>query len=137
MLIAEYSLITPISPAAIWRYYQDVSLWPKWDHGLEEVRLNGPFQTGSSGTLKPVGGPLVHYKISSVIPNQYFQDISKLPLCRIIFTHTLTQYEGKTQLTHRIDMVGFLSPFFAFFIGRGIKKRPPHNHGNLSQAGRA
>ena len=54
-----------------------------------------------------------------------FVDEAKLPLTRIVVTHSLTESKGKTFVTHHIEMKGLLSPLFAFLIGRNMKKNLP------------
>lgn len=125
MLIIEYTLETTATKEAIWGIWADVANWNTWDHGIEYSTLNGPFQTGSTGTLKPKGGPLVHTKLTRVEPLKLFIDETKLPLTRIIFTHHLSESKGKRIVTTKIEMKGLLAFFFAFVIGRNMKKNLP------------
>lgn len=125
MLIIKHTVETKAAPAAIWAIWQDVSNWNTWDHGIEFSTINGPFQAGTTGTLKPKGGPLVHTKLTCVEPMKKFIDESKLPLARIIVSHFLTESAGKTYVTHQIEMTGPLSFLFSFLIGRQMKKNLP------------
>lgn len=125
MLIVEHTLETKAPACSIWQIWQDVANWNTWDHGIEYSTSNGPFQTGTTGTVKPKGGPLVHTVLTRVEPMRLFVDESKLPLARLIFTHILTEEKGKTRVTHRIEMRGLLAFFFAFAIGRNMKKNLP------------
>ena len=126
MLIIKHTVTTTASPAAIWRIWEDVANWNTWDHGIEYSSIDGPFVTGTKGTLKPKGGPLVHTKLTHVVPMKGFVDESKLLLAKIIVSHELRESNGKTEVTHRIDMTGPLAFLFAYLIGRTMKK-------NLSQ----
>lgn len=101
------------------------SNWPTWDHGLEFSKIDGPFQTGTTGTLKPRGGPLVKTKLTRIEPMKTFVDEAKLTLARIIVSHSLTTSEGKTQVTHQIEMKGLFAFLFAYLIGRNMKKNLP------------
>ena len=125
MLIIEHTVETTASPAAIWRIWEDVTHWNKWDHNIEFSSIDGPFKKGTTGTLKPKGGPLVHTLLTQVEPMKSFVVESKLPLTRIIFSHSLTGSAGKTRVTTKIEMKGMLSFFFAFVIGRTMKKNLP------------
>jgi len=122
MLIIRHTVKTTASAADVWKIWQDVSNWNTWDHGLEFSTIDGPFQTGTTGTLKPKGGPLLHTKLTCVEPMKTFVDEAKLPLTRIIVTHYLTESEGITHVTHQIEMKGPLAFFFAYVIGRNMKK---------------
>src|SRR3954451_12575159 len=87
MLIIKHAVETSASPKAIWQIWQDVSNWNTWDHGLEFSQIDGPFRTGTRGTLKPKGGPLIQTKLTYVEPMKIFIDEAKLTLARIIITH--------------------------------------------------
>jgi hypothetical protein len=125
MLIIEHTIETHASTAEIWNIWQDVSHWNTWDHGIEFSTLDGPFETGSTGTLKPKGGPLLRTQLTCVEPMKMFIDESKLFLNRIIVSHYLTESGGKTLVTHKIEMVGPLAFLFAYLIGRTMKKNLP------------
>lgn len=125
MLVIKHDVETTASPEAVWEIWQDVVNWNTWDHGIEFSTINGPFKAGTTGTLKPKGGPLVHTKLTAVEPKKFFIDEAKLPLARIIVSHSLTELNGKTQVTHHIEMRGPLAFFFAIVIGRNMKKNLP------------
>lgn len=125
MLIIKHTLQTKASPKAIWHIWEDVANWNTWDDGIEFSTSNGPFAEGTTGTLKPKGGPLVHTKLTCVEPMKKFVDESKLPLARIIVSHFMTEEEGKTYVTHQIEMKGPLAFLFAIVIGRNMKKNLP------------
>ncbi|MEI6791092.1 MAG: SRPBCC family protein [Myxococcaceae bacterium] len=125
MLIIEHTVETTASPSAIWQVWQDVANWNTWDHGIEFSAINGPFQVGTTGTLKPKGGPLVHTKLTRVELMKSFVDEAALPLTRIIVSHSLEKSGVKTRVTHRIEMKGLLSFVFGFLIGRDMKKNLP------------
>ena len=130
MLIIKHTVETTASAKAVWHIWQDVENWNTWDHGLEFSKSNGPFVEGTTGTLKPKGGPLVHTKLTCVEPPNHegvarFADEEKLPLTRIIVSHFLAESKGKTYVTHQIEMRGPLAFLFAFLIGRNMKRNLP------------
>jgi len=125
MLIIKHTVQTTAPAWAIWHIWSDVSNWPTWDHGIQSSSINGPFVVGTMGKLKPKGGPEVITKLTSVKPNQSFVDEAKLVCARIIVSHSITQSGSKTLVTHQIEMQGPLAFFFAFVIGRGMKKNLP------------
>lgn len=125
MLIIKHTVTTIASPKAIWEIWQDVANWNTWDHGIEFSSIDGPFERGTSGTLKPKGGPLVHTKLTHVEPMKEFIDEAKLPFTRIIVSHFLREVGEKTEVTHQIEMKGVLAFLFAYLIGRTMKKNLP------------
>ncbi len=126
LLIIKHTVKTKASPAAIWKIWEDVSHWNSWDHGIEYSSIEGPFAVGTTGILKPKGGPFVHTKLTVVEPLRTFVDESKLPLAKIIVSHFLNVSDGITEVTHQIEMTGPLAFFFAFLIGRNMKKNLPN-----------
>ncbi len=126
MLIIKHTVETKASASAVWSIWQDVQNWNTWDPGIEYATLNGPFEAGIKGTLKPKGGPLVHTCLTHVEPMKMFVDESKLPLAKIIVTHTMRRAEDKIYVTHQIEMKGMLAFLFAYLIGRNMKKNLPH-----------
>jgi len=125
MLIIKHTLETKASPEKIWEVWQDVKNWNTWDHGIEFSTIDGPFAVGTKGTLKPKGGPLVQTELTTVEPMKMFIDESKLFLAKILVSHYLTESNGKTFVTHQIEMKGPLAFVFAFLIGRAMKKNLP------------
>jgi uncharacterized protein YndB with AHSA1/START domain len=125
MLIIKHTIETTASPEKIWRVWQDVANWNTWDHGIEYSTIDGPFETGIKGTLKPKGGPLVHTELTKVEPMKMFVDESKLFLAKILVSHFLEESNGKTKVTHQIEMKGPMAFVFAFLIGRTMKKNLP------------
>lgn len=125
MLVIKHQVKTKVSPNTIWQLWEDVENWNTWDDGIEFSKIDGPFKTGTTGTLKPKGGPVIRTKLSHVEPGNMFTDESKLPMARIIFTHTLSQAENATIVTHQIEIKGLLSYLFFFLIGRKMKQNLP------------
>lgn len=125
MLIIKHTIATKASPEIIWNIWRDVENWKTWDHGIEFSTIDGPFAVGTKGTLKPKGGPLVHMLLNKVEPQRTFVDESRLFLARIIVSHDMMEHNGRTLVTHQIEMMGPLAFLFAFLIGRKMKKNLP------------
>ena len=45
-----------------------MSTWPEWDEAVAWARLDGPFAAGTTGALKPKGGPRVSFVIETLEP---------------------------------------------------------------------
>src|SRR3954449_11814054 len=78
-------------PAAFFERWADMATWPEWNADTEWVRLDGPFATGSTGVLKPKGGPKVKFVIEKLVPDQEFVDVSLLVGARLTFRHLVTR----------------------------------------------
>ena len=133
MLITKHSIKTKAKPEAIWKLWENVNEWPKWDHGIETSQLNGQFTAGSKGWLKPKGGPKVNFVIIEAVPFKKFHDRSILPLTKLDFIHTIEQEGEYSVVTHQVEMTGLLTFIFSKIIGSGIKKDMPTAMDNLIQ----
>jgi hypothetical protein len=125
---------TTAEPSAVWGLWSDVATWPKWDHGLEDVSIDGAFAPGAKGRLKPAGGPRVKFTVLAVEPGRGFSDETKLPLARMRFDHEVTEDgEGATLVTHRVTISGPLTPLWSRVIGRGIERDLPQTLRTLAE----
>lgn len=111
---------TAATPEQLWRRYSDPSSWPEWDAETERVTLHGPFEAGTRGELKPVGGPKTKFQMVEVNEPRSFSDISYLPLAKMRFTHSIEPDHDGARFTHHVTITGPLSPLFARVIGRKV-----------------
>jgi hypothetical protein len=99
---------TKATPSQIWSIYLDFPNWPQWDHGLVSYQPDGPFTTGTNGTLQHTGGPTIPFSLDLVEPPHTFVDRTLLgPDTALIGRHQLTPLpDGTTQITHTIEIEG-------------------------------
>src|SRR5438128_1299884 len=76
--------------AAFFARWADLGTWSEWNADTEWVRLDGPFEAGSTGQLKPKGGPKVKFVIETLVPDREFVDVSLLFGARLTFRHDIT-----------------------------------------------
>ena len=112
-------------PAAVFRLYEAVSDWPKWDTEVEAVHLPKGLVRGATGWLKPRQGPKSAIFVDEVKHGRCFTVKSRLPLCEMNFGHDIAEHNGKSMVTHWVTFVGPLSPLFRYLIGRPIAKTLP------------
>ncbi|MDQ3095017.1 MAG: SRPBCC family protein, partial [Actinomycetota bacterium] len=110
---------TNASPAQLWARYAEPARWPEWDHKAEHVSVHGPLAVGTRGRLKPIGGPAVAFVFTSVTPNVEFTDVSRLPIGRLTFSHSITPTATGCRFTHRVTITGLLTQLYRRVIGRG------------------
>lgn len=118
MWSCEHTESTAASPAQVWRHYADPGRWPEWDNDLEWVTVSGPMASGTTGVLKPAGGPRARFVFTEVTEGVGFTDVSRLPLARMAFAHEIEPAGTGSRLTHRITITGPLAPLFGRVIGR-------------------
>jgi hypothetical protein len=110
------------APAAFFARWADMATWPEWNTDTEWVRLDGPFRTGSTGVLKPKGGPKVRFVLDSVVPEREFVDVSLLLGARLTFRHDVrTSESGGTQVDVAISISGPLAQAWKLLLGKGFR----------------
>lgn len=114
---------TKASADQVWAVWQDAVTWPQWDSELQWVRLDGAFEVGTKGRMKPTAGPEVDFVLTEVQPNARFADKARLPLTDIVFDHVyLPGSDGQpATIRHSVSMVGVLAPLFGKVIGSRVK----------------
>lgn len=127
MWMYEHTETTTTTPAQLWEHYADPALWPRWDHEVAAVTLDGPMVTGAQGTLKPTRGPQTSITFTEVTPGVAFTDVSRLPLrmATLTFDHCITPTETGCRFVHRVSIAGPLSPLLARVIGTRIAAELP------------
>lgn len=117
----------------VFSVYKNVADWPSWDHDVLTSQLNGEFEVGTKGELKPKEGPKTKMELIEVTPNQSFTVECKLPLCKMHFVHELKPDGQSTEVTNKIIFSGLLTPVFGRIIGREIQKTLPSSLQGLKQ----
>ncbi len=116
------SIIIAAPRKAVFAVYEDVSSWPEWDEGLFAVSLPGGLAVGSSGWLQPAGGPRAKITVTEVAAGRSFTVESRLPLCRMIFTHSLEDEGAGTRAVHCIGFQGALAFLFRRLAGPAVER---------------
>ncbi|WP_060884754.1 SRPBCC family protein [Streptomyces caniscabiei] len=109
------------APSAFFARWADMATWPEWNADTEWVRLDGPFEAGSTGVLKPKGGPRTKFVIAELTDDR-FVDVSRLAGARMTFSHFVEETRGggtKVQVT--VTLSGPLSHLWNLILGNGIK----------------
>lgn len=125
MLIIKHTIETDATPVQIWKVWEDVDNWKKWDREIELSRLDGPFQTGTTGCTKFVKTPPLKTLLKQVEPLRLVVQESYLAFATVISYQSMSQVAGKTRITFQVEIRGLLSIFFACILGRFIKKKIP------------
>jgi len=120
--IAEAEARSTAPPAAFFARWADMATWPEWNTDTEWVRLDGPFATGSTGVLKPKGGPKVKFVLHSVVPEREFVDVSLLLGARLTFRHVVEPLDdGGSIVRVDVTMSGPLRRVWAQILGKGFR----------------
>ena len=102
-----HSVETDVRPEAIWALYEDVTTWPSWDSQAERVIRDGPFQTGTTGTMKFVGQEPLAYRLAKVETPRKFVDETPVGPLVVRVSHLLEPLpDGRTRLTYSAEIDG-------------------------------
>lgn len=97
---------TTVSADAIWDLYADVTSWPQWDAQAELITRDGPFATGTTGTMKFTGQEPLRYRLAKVDPLREFVDETEVGDLIVRVSHLLEPIgDGRLRITYaaRID----------------------------------
>ena len=129
----SHSVEVKSQPETVWKIWADVETWSQWDPDVLWSKLNGGFQEGSKGKLKPVTGPATTFAITKLILHQKFVSQSKVLFTRFIFSHEIKENDRCLTVTHKIKVSGLLSFLFKKIFGPQLAKGQPIAMMNLKQ----
>src|SRR5207247_7163561 len=116
----EYRQETSAEPEAIWQLWSDPPQWPRWDEDLEEVSLEGSFEVGSKGVLRPKGMDGFGFELTRVEAGVGYTDLTPLPGALLRFDHDLVREDGRLQIVQRVTMEGPAANEYFGELGTGI-----------------
>jgi Polyketide cyclase / dehydrase and lipid transport len=130
--IATAHATSSAAPSAFFERWADMATWPEWNTDTEWVRLDGPFAAGSTGVLKPKGGPKVKFVIEKLVPDHEFVDVSLLLGARLTFHHLVTaRPDGGSAIDVTVTMSGPLRWLWTRILGKGFKATAQPDLGRL------
>ena len=100
--------------------WSDPPAWPRWDEDLEEVTIDGPFEPGSTGLLKPKGMDGFGFELTRVEPGVGYTDETPLPNAVLRFEHDLVREDGRLQIVQRVTMEGPAANEYFDSLGKEI-----------------
>ena len=101
------SIDTIASPQALWRLFEDVAGWTRWNAGIERIALHGPFASGSTFDMQPPGMDAFTSTLRDVRPDAGFVDETDLDGTRFLVSHELHPLPaGGTRVRYTIRVEG-------------------------------
>lgn len=128
----EITIEIQASKEEIWKIWSDVKNWNKWDSEVQWSILEGKFEMGTKGILKPTKGPKTKFIILTANYPIEFTSRSYLPFSKMDFTHKLAEVNGKLLITHGVEISGITTFIFSKIIGNKIVSELPKAMKNLS-----
>jgi uncharacterized protein YndB with AHSA1/START domain len=103
----EHAIETTAAPAAIWRWWADTASWKQWNPGVADVRLSGPFATGSWFEMTLPDGEVVKSRLDDVQPLERFVDETLVGELRVRVSHRIVaQGGGRARIVYALDATG-------------------------------
>ena len=109
---------------SVWATWTDMASYPEWDPREESLRIDGPFEAGTTGFSKQVGGrPGADFRLTLVEPEERWKNELPLPGGRLVIDHWLSPTDdGRLHVIKRYEVHGPMSLPFRLFFARGIKE---------------
>jgi|1185.fasta_scaffold131510_2 hypothetical protein len=107
----------------LWTVWSDVDRWHEWQPDLEFAKLNGPFATGSTFTLRPKGGPTVQIELLAVDPGRRFTDLTRFPLGRMYGDHVFVVRGDEIEIQTTVRVEGPLRVLWVKLVADGVARK--------------
>ena len=103
-----HTVETDVSPEVIWSLYEDVTTWPSWDAQAELITRDGPFEAGTTGTMKFVGQESLSYRLAKVERLHEFVDETPVGALVVRVSHLLTPPlpDGRLRIDYSAEIDG-------------------------------
>ncbi len=109
----------------VWRLWTDINKRHTWDLDSEHCKLEGPFQLGTTFTLKPIGAPIVKIEIIEGQENFKFTHRTRFYGAIMDGIHEMDETSESLRLTTTIQISGPLSFIWRKIVAEGIVKILP------------
>ena len=107
MWTKEDSIETSAPPASVWKLFSNVAACKDWNAGVETIEIHGPFEKGTSFTMKPPGQDAMTSTLIEVTPNESFTDETVVDETRVLVSHRLVALpSGGTRIIYSTEITG-------------------------------
>jgi hypothetical protein len=121
----NFTIAVNASKANVWKTLTDVNNWHKWDTELLEANLEGIFEKGATGSMKPKKGPQLKFYISEYKTQEYYTINTVMPIGELAIRRTLAEKNNEVYFTDDIAFTGLLKYVFGFMLGGQFRKVLP------------
>jgi hypothetical protein len=104
----------------VWSIWSDVSTWPSWNPDVREVSLDGPFATGTAGSMTTGAGThAIH--LENVESGRSFDLVTApVPATTFRFHCEVTPDGTGSRMSQGVTMSGLLAPVMGPMMGNRI-----------------
>jgi hypothetical protein len=104
---AKHTIEAAATPEALWAIFRDVRGWKRWNAGIEQIELEGPFARGTWFTMKPPGQDAMRSQLVDVRENERFVDETRVGDLVVTVAHRLERLSAeRTRVTYVLDAAG-------------------------------
>jgi len=94
-------------PEAVWELWADVPNRTRWDHSLEDISVEGPFQRGATGFAKLKGQPERAFEVLDCDPLRAYTERFFLPMRgRMDWAHEIREVDDERDVTFDASIHG-------------------------------
>ena len=120
MATHERSRKTTATADRIWSIWSDVSTWPRWNPDVRTVSLDGPFATGTTGSMTTGAGTHT-IRLENVVQGRSFDLVtSPMPATTFRFHCEVTPDGQGSTISQGVTMSGMLGPIMSPMMGNRI-----------------
>lgn len=120
-----YSLETTAPASSIWSIWTVVPNWKKWDTGLKDALIEGPFEQDAKGFIISLENRKSKFKVVEYVEGKTYTFRTKLPLGSLYVKRYLALKDGKTTFTHEVWFTGLTKGLFAKAFGGKFREMLP------------
>jgi uncharacterized protein YndB with AHSA1/START domain len=107
MWTTEHQIEAAATPEAVWRLWEDVPGWPRWNADLERADLSGPFAAGSTITMVSPGQEPIQLRIAEAVEPERFVDEADVGPIVVRTEHRVERLpDGRSRIVYRMEITG-------------------------------
>jgi len=113
---------TTAAPAKVWEIWSNTATWPQWNPDVQAITLDGPFQTGTTGSMT-TGNGTHSIALDNVVPGRSFELVtSPAPASTFHFHCEVAPSGSGSRISQSVRMSGPLGPVFSLLMGGRIAR---------------
>jgi len=97
---------TSAPPEAVWSLWSDPATWATWDPPVEQVVMDGPFRTGTTGTMVMAGGFETPFVVETVTADERYVTVLTMGELQIRIDHLVEPLEDGARVVVTTDVEG-------------------------------
>jgi hypothetical protein len=121
----QTTILKGVTKASIWALWSNLDRWPQWDPDTEWAKIDGPFDIGSTITIKIHKGPTVKMKLVEVEKHKKYTDLTCFPLAKMYGCHEMKETQEGLELTTTMTIKGPFSFLWRKLVGEKIVEEIP------------